>query len=49
MVISEEPKVFEYLEEYEDNNNEEKLKDQLIALIRTAGTTQFLTFPLDDG
>jgi hypothetical protein len=42
MIISDEPKLFEILEEYEETNNEDQFKDRVLAVIRPKGMFHFL-------
>ncbi len=41
MIISDEPKLFEILEEYEESNNEEQFKEKVLAITRPKGTLLF--------
>lgn len=42
MIISDEPKLFEILEEYEETNNEDQFKERILAVTRPKGMFRFL-------
>jgi hypothetical protein len=41
MIISDEPQLFEILEEYEESNNEDQFKEKIISITRPQGTFRF--------
>ena len=44
MIIGDEPRVFELLEEYEGDSNEDKLKENIVRLVRPEEGTQSVYF-----